>query len=113
MASNIPNDTCKCNIVDPTKIYSNGTMVIKDIIFEGQSYTSCKLEDTVIHRFRIECNKNGVGGHYIENSSADATILAIVFCVILIAVVFCLFYKLKKLNKDNQRLRANVAGSTS
>ena len=116
MASNINNNWCTCNIVNRKKIgpgnYSDDTIVINDISFMGENNSTCNVESHVVHRFRIECNHSGVGKG-IGFASADTTIFLAVFCVILIAAVFCLFYKLKKLKKENQRLRDNVALSTS
>ena len=105
----VPEDECRCNIGSTSKIgpgnHSNEVAIIKHIEFIGEHEPDCTLRETVVHWWKLECNRNR-----IDDAGAPAMIFLICACVILIFFVAILLHKL---NKANKRLKANAAESTS
>ena len=104
----VPEDECLCHIGNASKIapgnFSSEVAIIKHINFIGIHKPECQLTHTVVHWWKMECNRNMI------DAGAPAMIFLICACVILIAFVAMLLHKL---NKANKRSRANAAGSTS
>ena len=105
----VPEDECLCHIGNASKIapgnFSSEVAIIKHINFIGIHKPECQLTHTVVHWWKMECNRKG-----IHDAGAPAMIFLICACVILIAFVAMLLHKL---NKANKRSRADAAGSTS